>query len=328
PMEPPKPAKELEKFSRLIGYWQGEGTSTSDPSKPMSKWTSFSHCRKVMDGHFLREDLRIESDAWTTPMQFINFYGYNQQKKRFIVAGISNMGTAELAEINFHDDNTMITASTKLYQGKRIVERWVTKLGDGEMSFVGHEAIGDSDFFVHVKGTAKKVDAKPKAKIIEAAFSFMGEPSAEMGKMKGLVGTMTFKGEMLMMPGTPMVPITGESTTEPLFAGTVLQTVINGDPIDGQAYHGWHALAWDPVEKSYVSLGLNNMGEAMTERGVWVSKTELLFTAALPWYGGIPSVYSGVMKCADDGTLKSYTAHAIIGTHKPVKSFHIDYSKK
>ncbi len=48
----------------------------------------------------------------------------------------------------------------------------------------------------------------------------------------------------------------------------------------------------------------------------------------MSYYGGVPAVYAGVLKCAADGTVKSYTAHAIIGTHKPVRSFHIDYSKK
>ncbi len=77
-MGPPKPAKELEKFSRLIGYWKGEGTAKSGPNTPTSKWTSSSYIRKVLDGHFLREDVRIDSDGWQAPLQFIQFYGYDQ----------------------------------------------------------------------------------------------------------------------------------------------------------------------------------------------------------------------------------------------------------
>lgn len=212
----PKPAKELEKFSRLIGYWQGEGTSRSGPGTPMSKWTSSSHIRKVLDGHFLREDLRIDSDGWQTPLQFIQFYGYDQHKKRFIGIGISNMGSAELGEITFQDDNTMIQTSAKLKQGKRVVERWVTKFGDdGKISFVGHEAIGDGDWFVHAQGTSTRIDGEPKAKIVDASHAFMASPTAEMGKLKGLIGTYRFNGEILIMPGTPMRPISGESITEP-----------------------------------------------------------------------------------------------------------------
>jgi len=335
----PQPAKELEKFSKLIGYWQGEGTAAKDASSPMMKWTSSSHVRKVLGGHFLREDVRIDGEGWPAPMQFITFYGYDQHKKRFINIGISNMGTAEIAEVTFQDDNTMITAGTRLHMGKRVVDRWVTKLGDGKVgtaksmfsrakiSFVGHQAIGDGDFFVHVKGTVTRIDGKPKAKIVDASAS-MGEPTTEMGKLKGLIGTMRFKGEMLIMPGSPMMPISGESITEPLFGGTVLKTIINGDEVQGQAYHGWHALVWNPTDKNYVSIGVNNMGEVSVEKGTWASDTELLFTCSRPYYGGIPSVHSGVMKCAADGSVKSYTSHSIIGTHKPVKSFHIDYTKK
>ena len=327
-MGPPKPAKELEKYSRLLGYWEGEGTSKSDPQKPTTRWTSSAHVRKVLDGHFVREDTRIDSDEWQAPLQFITFYGYDRHKKRFTAVGVSNMGTAEVSDITFQDDNTMITAATKLHQGKRVVERWVTRIGDGELSFVGHQAIGDGDFFVHVKGTAKRVGNKPKAAVVNASHAFMAEASADMGKLKGLIGTFKFKGEMLMMPGMPMVPISGESITEPLFAGTVLQTRIIGDPMEGHTYQGWHAIVWNPSDKNYVSIGINNIGEIASETGVWASKTELLFTCARPYYGGIPAVYAGVLKCAADGTAKSYTAHAIIGTHKPVRSFHIDYSKK
>jgi len=328
PMGLPQPAKELEKFSRLIGYWQGEGTSTQGPNKPMGKWTSTSHIRKVLGGHFLREDVRIDGEGWPAPLQFIQFFGYDKKKQRYTSVAVSNMGTAERSEIIFQDDNTMVSAGVKFFQGKLVTERWVTKFGDdGKISFVGHEAIGDGDFFVHVKGTSTRIDGKPKAKIVDASAT-MSEPTTEMGKLKGLIGTLRFKGEMLMMPGTPMMPISGESITESLFGGTVLQTVINGDPTEGVSYHGWHALVWNPRDKNYVSVGVNNMGENAFETGVWASNTELLFTAASPWYGGIPAVYSGVMKCAADGTLKSYTSHAIIGTHKPAKVFHIDYSKK
>ncbi len=328
PAGPPTPPKELEKFSRMIGYWQGEGTSRMDPSQPMQKWTSTSHVRKVLDGHFLREDLRIDSDAWETPLQFITFYGYDQQKKRFVSAGVSNMGKAELSEITFQDEDTMVSACAGLCDGKRVVERWVNKLGDDEITYLGNMAFNDGEWFVHVKGTARKIDGNPKAKIVDASHAFMGKASNEMGRLKNWVGKLRFKGELCMMPGMPMMPISGESITEPIFAGTVLQTVIHGDPSNGHTYEGWWAIAWDPDEKNYSSIGVNNVGEIAIEKGVWTSNKEAVFTCSRPWFDGTPSVSSGVMKCADDGTPQSYTCHSIIGTHKPLKSFHIDYSKK
>lgn len=324
-MGPPQPAKELEKLSRLIGYWEGEGTNASGPGQPVGKWTSTSHVRKVLDGHFLREDLRIQGEGWPAPLQFISFTGYDRHAKRFISVCVSNMGTADLDEIDFQDDDTMVTVGTKRFMGKPVVERWVTKLGDDTMSYVGHEAIGDGDWFVHVKGTSKKVEKQPTGDIVNA--SFMVSAGEDMGRLKGLVGTLRFKGEMVMMPGTPATPISGESITDSIFGGTVLQAIVKGDPADGHAYRGWYAMSWDPNKKKYVSVGVNNVGEAVIEKGVWASDTELLFTCARPYWGGLPSVHSGVMKCGKDGALKSYTAHSIIGTHKPFKSFHIDYSK-
>ena len=88
-MGPPKPAKELEKFSRLIGYWKGEGTSKGGPDQPEGKWTSTSHVRKVLDGHFLREDLRIDGvgEGWPGPIQFISFMGYDGGARRSALPG-------------------------------------------------------------------------------------------------------------------------------------------------------------------------------------------------------------------------------------------------
>ena len=234
--------------------------------------------------------------------------------------------TAELAEVHFQDDNTMVTMGTKMFMGKPVVERWVTKLGDGEMSYVGHEAVGDGDWFVHVKGKSTKVDNLKMGKIANA--SFMVSAGDEMGKLKGLVGTLRFKGEMAMMPGQPAMQISGDSIGDTLFGGTVLQTIIKGDPTQGLSYRGWHAIVWDANQNKYVSIGVNNMGEAGIEKGVWASDTELLFTSSGPHYGGVPAVHCGVMKCGKDGTIQSYACHSIIGTHKPHKSFHIDYSKK
>jgi hypothetical protein len=333
PMGPPQPAKELEKFSRLLGYWEGSGTLQHDPSSSAVKWTSSSHFRKVLGDHFIRRDasVLIEGDEVTTPLQFITFYGYDRQKKRFMKYGVSNMGNIESTEITWVDDDTFVTAGANFNQGKRVVERWVTKLGDDQASIVCHEAKNNGDFFVHVRGSARKVGPKPKAKIIEASHAFMARPSAEIGKLKGLVGTFRFKGEMLMMPGMPKMPISGESTGEFIFGGTVLLSRVKGDPIEGMegpAYHGWHVMVWEPRDKNYVSLGVNSMGEAGVEKWTWASDTELVLNSRRPFYGGIPASHRSVMKCAGDGTLRSYTMDSMIGTQDPVQTFHITYTKQ
>ena len=41
----------------------------------------------------------------------------------------------------------------------------------------------------------------------------------------------------------------------------------------------------------------------------------------------VPSTSHAQNKC-DAGKLLSYTSHSIIGIHKPLRSFHIDYTKQ
>ncbi len=326
----PQPAKELAKYSRMLGYWEGSGTVVEELGGTPNKWTSTSHVRKVLDDHFIREDMSvvIEGEQFTTPLQMVSFYGFDQNDQRYMSHGLNNMGSAEAAEVTWKDANTMVVASTSIEQGQYVVERWTTTLGDGEISFVGHRAVGSGDFFVHVKGSAKRVGDKPTNKVMDASHAFMTKASPEIGKLKSMVGTFRFEGEMLMMPGEPMVPVSGESVGEMIFGGTALLTEVHGDPIDGYAYHGWYVMVWNERDKHYVSMGLNNMGEAAMESGKWVNGTELVMTNNRPYYGGIPSAHSGIMTVAKDGSLKSYSSHSIIGTNKPVKSFEVMYTRK
>jgi len=329
-MGPPRPPKELEKFSPLIGYWEGSGTVSHGPGVPPGKWTSTSHVRKVLDGHFLREDMRVdfEGEMFNAPLQFITFLGYDAQKQRFMSYTLSNMNSAESTEITWEDDHTMVSTATNFYQGKPVASRWVTKVEGDKLSYLSHEVHGSGEPYQHVKGTAKRVKNKPEARILDASHAFMTKPDPEMEKLKGLAGTYRFKGEMLMMPGMPMMGISGTTTGEFIFGGTALLTLVDGDPVQGHAYKGWHVLIWDARDKHYVSMSLNNVGEAGLEIGSPASKTELVFTCTHPWYGGIPCVRSGVMELADDGAPLSYVAHGIIGTHKPLKTFEITYSKQ
>ena len=260
---------------------------------------------------------------------FRTFYGVDQNNKRFIYQSIGNMGHAEKGELTWSDDDTFISSSSSVQDGKRVIERWTTSFTDDGYSVVGHRAVDGGDFFVHVQGSMKRVSGKPEAKIMEASHAFI-EAAGEMGKLKPMVGKYRFKGEMCMMPDMPMMPISGTSNCDYIFGGTILETTIHGDQAEGSPikYEGWCAMAWNARDKCYVSISVSNMGEASMERAHWQSKTELLFTGARPYYGGTPSVHAGIMKCTADGKLASYSANSIIGTHKPLLSFHITYTKQ
>ena len=58
-MGPPKPAKELEKFSRLIGYWKGEGTAKHSPDEVLSLFLAILEEKGVLDTFNERAGLRM-----------------------------------------------------------------------------------------------------------------------------------------------------------------------------------------------------------------------------------------------------------------------------
>ena len=105
------PAKEVKKFEKLIGTWEGTGTVTHGPGIPTEKWTSRSSCKWALSGHFVREDVRIEVPSQTNPLEFINLYGWDRENERYVQIEINNMGVGRLNEVHFTDNGKMITVT-------------------------------------------------------------------------------------------------------------------------------------------------------------------------------------------------------------------------
>jgi len=55
----PGSSAELEKLDRLLGHWQGTGT-VGGPEGPMTTWTATVDARRVLGGHWLRQDMTVE----------------------------------------------------------------------------------------------------------------------------------------------------------------------------------------------------------------------------------------------------------------------------
>ena len=121
PMGPPKPAPELQKFNRLVGNFEGSGTASMVPGAPAGGWTSQSTYKWILGGHFLQEDTRVDIAAMgemkMPPMFFRSFYGWNRENKKYMSCSIGNMGPAEIAEIHWSDNDTMIVVNTGIEEG-------------------------------------------------------------------------------------------------------------------------------------------------------------------------------------------------------------------
>ncbi|MCA8956041.1 MAG: DUF1579 family protein [Planctomycetes bacterium] len=327
-MQPPKPPSELGKFQPLLGYWEGSGVA-SDPGHPDTKWTATAWYHKVLDGFFVQEDAAITLEGMKETLLFRSFLGYDGLRKEYVVLSIGNNHTAHRA-IAHWDGKSMVTASSQVNGGKLEVERWTTTVTDKKsMDILGMKAVGAGKFFAHVRGSyTRKGDEPPKVSAADAAHAFMVKAGAEMDKLKGFAGTFDFKGGMWMDAKQPEMPIRGRSITTAIYGGTVLETECRGDPSPMGTYKAWGALAWSPSSKCYVSLWVDNMGEASLEHGWFVDKQKLVFTAAKPSMGGTPSVMRSVVSLDDKGVLTQHRVHTIVGTGAAFQCFKLDYTKR
>lgn len=324
---PPQPAKELAKLERLIGNWVGSGTAVMAPGAPEMPWTATSTFKKAMGGHCLLEETLIDiGPEAPAPIVFKSYYGFDRENNRYVVCGISNMGPGAATELHLVDDDTLVTVESRLEEGKLVVDRWVTKLGKESYSFIGHRAIADGEFFVHVKGSMKRAKTAPRGIALNATASLRPVP-AEMQKLSPLDGTYKFEGEMSMAPGQPAIKISGIETLEPVLGGNVLEMHVTGDPIPGMGkYESWAALVWNPQKGSYTNLYVNNMGQIGSNEGRWVGK-DLVFTHSM-LQKGQPTVGRVILRLDEKGGISSVSAHSIVAGGDPFIGFKGTYTKQ
>ena len=324
------PAKEVKKFEKLIGTWEGTGTVTHGPEAPTEKWTSRSSCKWVLGGHFVREDVRIDVPSQANPLEFISLYGWDRENKRYIQVGISNLGSGTLTEVHWTANGKMVTGSTSVAMGELVVDRWVTTFGDGEISFVGNQAEGDGPFYEMVVGTMKRTNAKAtEVNIVNASFmpAAVTAHTAAIGKLSGTVGDYKMKGWFIPAPGAPKMDFTGTETVRTIFGGSVIEMVSKGDPSPGMPdYQGIGWIAWDDHEKCFNMTYANNMGEVNIQKGRKQGNKIIMTGAGL--YQGQPTSGRGVIELAEDGSFQAFIGHNLMGDMKPIQAFEGIYEKK
>lgn len=317
------PPKQVAKFDRLIGVWSATGTAVMEPGMPAMPWTSTSHVRKVMNGHFVRDDMVIEfGDALPGSIQFTTFFGYDIQNKKFKQLAVDNMGGLEEVEIHWVDNNTMVTSSSKIENGQPVVDRWVTRLGDGKYSFVGHRAVGGGEFFEHVKGVAVISKAVEAAAHKDESFNIPAPPKP-MDKLARMKGRYSVKGEMVQEGVPEPIPITGDQTIKPIFGGTVLEMLTTGQPGN---YEAWAVMVWSEQKQCYHIGHANSWGEFGLAESRWIG--EKLITTHAGTAQGKPVVHRSILMCDASGAVTGGTTHMIAGDSDPLKIFWSTYTKQ
>ena len=200
-MEIPKPAKELAKYQKLIGSWEGSGQVWMEAGATPTAWTASSTCKEILGGFFFQEDTEVDlGGEFTTPLQMRALHGFDNERQSYIMYGVSNNGIGN-AEQAYWVGDTLVVSGSGLdpESGLPYVDRTLIKYGKDSYDLEIDRAVGDGDFFTHVSGTFKR------AKTAKAGFareaSFMQMPVAPaMGSLGKICGKFDIVGSMIPMP--------------------------------------------------------------------------------------------------------------------------------
>lgn len=323
---PEGPAKELARYDRLLGDFEGSGQVFHAPDAPPGQWTSVTSCTKVLGGHFLREDTSIDLGAEVpTPLQFTTFYGFDRETKSYRSYSMTNMGEVSTAEIHFIGDK-MVWTGASMFQGQPKIERWQVQFGDRGYTMIGEEAVGDSAFFTHVTGTFKKATGAEKAELADAAF-VQGNGPATMKGFARMAGSYRLEGQMIPAAGAPEMAIAGDSELRLIFGGSVLEMTVKGDPIPGMgSYEGIGGIAYDANAQCHTSFWVDNFGDASVAEGRWLDGS--FVSTAERLMQGEPMLQRTIMICDESGKLVGEKGHNLTGTHDPVVNFSAKYTPK
>ncbi len=327
----PKPAQELGAFKKLIGHWQGSGTTTMAPGAPPGKWTSKSTFQFVLDGHFLREDVRVDFEGGAMPtMLFRSYYGWDRNNKQLVSYTIGSTGDLEISSsVTWPDANTLIILCTIVKDGEPIIQRSVMTFSGDEYTLKMQTARGASDLQTWGEGKIKRAESGYTISDEELKQGMVAA-SEGMQKLHSICGSYTMKGEMVPAPGAPTMTITSKETIQPCFNGSVLQFWVKGDPMPGDTtgfrYEGLAFLVWDAHKECYNEVYLNNMGESSIVELRWIGEKSLVSTRSGVQYG-LPTVSRATLELNDAGAIQKVSMDSMNSNHGVVRAFMGEYTK-
>ena len=250
------PATQLKKLEPLIGNWQVSGTLKPTADGEDIPWTAQQSYRWVLRGHFLKEEMIVNLGDAMPAFASISFTGWDDETQGYVSFQVSNDGNLASVETFVADDDTILTARTRLREGQLVVERGVTKLGDGTYRFETQAAIGDGPFFTLLQGSARRTAAAGSALEVEASAS-MAPPAPEMAVLGKMSGEYRFGPPEVENPW-------GTATVRLIFGGTVQVHQFRGAQ---EETVGLRYIAWSPADNCYNAISFVGNGES--------SKTQL-----------------------------------------------------
>ena len=260
------PAKETKKFDVFLGSWEGSGTAKGSPDGEAMRFTVTADARRVLGGHFVREDSLFTFVGMEgSSIAFRSYHGWDRENKRYMSIQMGNDGSVQTTEMDWVDDKTIVSGNKVKMAGQVFYERYVVNFAEKDRyTLVGHRSVGAGKPFVHIQGeyrrktlTIANASVRPKPLPIESQGAF-GPTAKALPFARRIAGHYRMKGSMIPAPGAPKMTISAEEIVKPIFGDSILLFRTKGEPSGGFSYEGVSALAFDPVGNRHKMVYVNN----------------------------------------------------------------------
>lgn len=328
----PVPAPELKQLQPLVGSWEGKGEFFEpDPATGQlkaTKWSAVGTYATALGGFWLREDFAITFEGMPTPMHQIGYLGWDGERKTFVKVDANSGGQVTLGDLLLLPDGSHLQMTLEHQGGSVYAQRSVMKV-DGDR--LQHDIdlllpMGKSVSIVagEFRRSAKAIEVPmPKARFGP------GETPAAMRKLGTWVGTYAVAGQMVMMPGTPAMQITGTDRYESLYGGALLQAFTEGtaEGMPGK-YEAVSLFGWDDHKGCLKTVMVSNMGESGSSDWHPTEDGKGLIGTIAGKYMGKPMLARSVLTLDDKGQPKAMRSDTLFGDAPAFESFRCTYTKQ
>jgi hypothetical protein len=223
---PPDPAPQLQKLEPMIGNWSGRGTAQMGPGAP-TPWTARGSYRRVLGGHFVREDFEIVFEGRPVPMVFRTYLGWDHERGRYVNATVTNAGAARLHGVDLLENGTLLQLMRQEQQGLPYAERARSRVSGDTMQLTIDLLMPDGPSATIVDGTLQR--GGPAFEVDWNCKGFAGaSPAAPLQRLLRSAGDYDVEGAMVHEPGAAAVAIHGTDSFRGVFGGTIFHGETKG----------------------------------------------------------------------------------------------------
>ena len=320
--QPLPPPEELSELDVLLGNWKGAGVFRETPGAPEARWTAVSTGRKVLSGHAIQVDERIDLGPESpAPLIFRTIYAFDRETSGFRFLTLSNMEGGGVERLHRGADGRIVGSTTMVKDGQAITDQWVFKPAKDRQTIRMLRSVGGGEFYVHVEGSYERGDEAFDA-AEGTAGAALAPPAADMRALEPRIGAWRVTGSFKMSAEAPALPISGRETIRSILGGHVQLATIAGDPTGdaAEAYAAEHYTYWDPREKRYSSVGFDNHGGFESGAGYLLDKNRFVAIGAQT-YMGVPQATRTILEWSEETRTVTIVSHALAGAGAPYQAF-------